>query len=180
MPQLSFDFLQAFASSPVPDRGPATWKAPVADLTALDAWKLTAEQRAYLEGPILKHCFAYDFPTPLEAFVSHARIEHLRSQLVAARAVELTCSDLEVAIYLASTVSAGPVSEEWTRIFIWSVSQVVPTYYGRSMPHDLHVERLNEYEEKQLLSRLRGDIRSAVVRHARNQKNQSINRLRSF
>ncbi len=166
--QLTLD--QLLDSPTEPAEAPVESAAEVfADLKAVQEFleSLTADERHYLRGPIIYHPGSDAGPL-LPKFIPQARLD-----LVLSGEKELATLE-EALAYLSSASLCFPLSSEDAEVMFWLTQEVWEKYeltrenqkiwemLGRQEPFTL-----TPHLEKEVLGRLRRDIRSAVVLHAR-------------
>jgi hypothetical protein len=131
---------------------------------------LTAEERYYLRGPIVYHPGSDAGPI-LPKYIPQARLD-----LVLSGEKELATLE-EALAYLSSASLCFPLSSENAEVMFWLAQEVWERHklthedqkiwemLGRNEPFIL-----TPFQEKEILNRLRRDIRRAVSKHARKSK----------
>jgi hypothetical protein len=169
--QLTLD--QLLESSAAPAEAPAESAIEVlAKLAAAQEFleRRTADERYYLRGPIVYHPGSDAGPL-LPKYIPQARWD-----LVLAGEKELATLE-EALAYLSSASLCFPLSSEDAEVMFWLTQEVWEKHkltrgdqkiwemLGRKEPFTL-----TPFQEKEILNRLRRDIRRAVIKHSRKSK----------
>ncbi len=171
--QLSLDELLA-----MPLEAPASEPAAIPPEIAARLERLSVNELRYLNGPIVYHPGGWDAGDVLPRLIPQARLE-----LVLSGEQEMATLE-EVLAYLSSASLVFPLSSEDAEVMFWLTQTVFEKH--RLVPADQHIwEMLGHKEpftltpflEKEVLNRLRREIRSAVVRHAKRAPKTSTTEL---
>jgi hypothetical protein len=131
---------------------------------------LTAEQKRYLEGPLMAadHGWAQTIPEWLRTAIPKARVERVLRELMEEAEGERATLE-EVAAYLYTASLAAPLNHEVARVDFWVMAQVLAKYTADTpetiwdkLGLDEGERELTDYLRREVLDRLRTDIRRAV------------------
>ena len=136
----------------------------------------TAEQRRYLNGPLVLHNpgWADCVPDWLTSAIPAARLNKVIAE-IAGEADQPLATLEEVCAYLLTASLAFPLDGDHTAIYLWATAQVL-TRQSRAVSVaavfemlgeiGLRHQTLNPYQEREVLRTLQRDIRRSVARHS--------------
>ena len=87
---------------------------------------------------------------------------------------EPTATEAEAAWYLSSASLTGPLSHDWTQIYLYVATGLLKKEAGKEIPNDIKVESLTEYQWREL-KHLKNWIYEQRVKH-RKEKERGIRR----
>ena len=144
--------------------------APSIELT------LTAEQRRYLNGPIVLHNASWGDTLPdwLRQIVPLARSAQVTAEITGEVEPGLVTLE-EVCAYLYTASLAFPMHRDYAEVYVWVTAQVLARH-GRAASVEAvfaalgeagaHNQTLTQYQEREVLRVLQRDIRRSVARHS--------------
>lgn len=130
---------------------------------------LTAEELAYLKGPVIYHAGGWEMGGVIAPRVPEARLALILA------GEESMCTLEEALCYLSSASMAAPLHQEYADIFFWLGQEVLPRVreldqpYHTILGHDQPFA-LSAYLQNEFLNPLRRNIRAAVIKHAKARK----------
>ncbi len=172
--QLTLDqLLESPAAPTVPVEAPSESAIEVfAELKSAQEFleSLTADERYYLRGPIIYHPGS-DAGQLLPKYIPQARLDLILSG-------EKELATLEEALaYLSSASLCFPLSSDDAEVMFWLTQEVWEKHnlvHGDQKIWEIlgHKEpfTLTPFLEKEVLNRLRREIRAAVVRHSKKRR----------
>ena len=85
-------------------------------------------------------------------------------------------TDVEALIYMYPRTLEAPLDRDWTEIYLYLGTKVMGGAMGKDVPEDIKIEKLTEYQERQLndLKRwIREHQRKAVAERKRAERHQA-------
>ena len=137
----------------------------------------TAEQRRYLNGPLVLHNpgWAHCVPDWLTSAIPAARLAQVQAEVEDETVRNLATLE-EVCAYLYTASLAFPLDRDHAAIYLWATGQVlsrqgrvtsIESVFEMLGETGVHGQTLTNYQEHEVLCVLQRDIRRSVARHAR-------------